>query len=236
MHLAAAAESGGEESDDQFSRSRSRDDPQSSLTRYESHGRLIVDHEGNLDPSVLRRTSGYMYKKGGAVNARGGFRNWKRRWFILAPVDFLGHEAYELQYFDAPNGTLKGTVSLSDVELYCDSKSAHKKVKYEFQIKLQTGGVLQLSCDEESEREEWLDSLAMVVIYLNKVVTDSAMTLDGYDPAHEDDEVVFKLGEEVAQNCQAMGSGLFGAEAGKTASFVVQIHDLLGNARVILPR
>eukprot|EP00981_Chlorochromonas_danica_P005183 scaffold1046_cov162-Ochromonas_danica.AAC.13 len=227
MHL-AAAESGGEESDDQFSRSRSRDDPQSSLTRYESHGRLIVDHEGNLDPSVLRRTSGYMYKKGGAVNARGGFRNWKRRWFVLAPVDFLGHEAYELQYFDTPNGTLKGTVSLSDVELYCDSKSAHKKVKYEFQIKLQTGGVLQLSCDDEAEREEWLDSLAMVVIYLNKVVTDSAMTLDGYDPAHEDEEVVFKLGEEVAQNCQAMGSGLFGAEAGKTASFVVQIHDLLG--------
>lgn len=79
--------------------------------------RVMITHEGVLDPAVLVRTEGFMHKKGGAVNARGGFRNWKKRWFVLAPVDFLGQQGYELQYFDGPHGALKGRVGLSEVEV-----------------------------------------------------------------------------------------------------------------------
>ena len=92
--------------------------------------RLLVTNEGRLDPSLLLRTEGFMHKKGGAVNARGGFRNWKKRWFVLAPVDFLGvAQGYELQYYDAPNGNLKGKVGLSEVELFCEERSAARNKK-----------------------------------------------------------------------------------------------------------
>ena len=100
---------------------------------------------------------------GGAVNARGGRKNWKRRWFVLTPIEYKGdRSAYELRYYDGPNGRLKGSVGLFDVEIFCEARSYHRKVKYEFQIVLQNGGVLQLSCDDPEEREEWLETLNMV--------------------------------------------------------------------------
>lgn len=85
-----------------------------------------------------------------------------------------------------------------------------------------------MSCDEEGEREEWLESLKLIILYLQRITTDAAITLDGYDPALDDDEEVYRIGEELAQNCQALGPGLFGAEAGVASSFLLQIHDLLG--------
>lgn len=190
--------------------------------------RLLVTNEGFLDPSLLIRTKGYMHKKGGAVNARGGFRNWKKRWFVLEPVEFLGTKGYELQYYDGPNGKLKGKVGLSEVELFCENRSDHKKVKYEFQVVLQNGGMLQLSCDNPTEREEWIETLNMVIAYLRKVLTATSMTLDGYDPLLDDDEANYKIGEQISQNCQAFGPGLFGAEVGQAVQFVVQIRDLMG--------
>lgn len=212
---------------------REGSDVDDSLEAYEqsnrsANGRLIVTHEGNLDPSLLLRTTGYIYKKGGAVNARGGFRNWKKRWFILSPVDFFGFQGYELQYYDTPNGTQKGTVPLNDIEISITSKSNNRNVKFEFQLTLQNGTELQLSCDRENERDEWVQTLQMVTAFMQKIVTSAAMTLDGYDPMAEDEEESYRIGDEVAQNCQAYGPGLFGAEAGKSAQFVVQVHDMTG--------
>ena len=57
--------------------------------------RLIINHEGMLDSSLLERTEGYMLKKGGAVNARGGLHNWKKRWFELVEVDSY----FNINYF-----------------------------------------------------------------------------------------------------------------------------------------
>jgi hypothetical protein len=192
--------------------------------------RVVVTHEGILDPSQLVRTEGYLWKKGGTVNARGGFRNWKKRWFVLTPVDFLGTQGYELRYYDGPNGNLKGHVGLNDVEIFCETKEHknQKKVKFEFQILLQAGGVLELSSDSEQERDEWMETLGAVITFLRKVTTSNVMTLNGYDPLCEDDEESYRIGEEIAQNCQAYGPGLFGAEAGKSTHFVVEIHDLSG--------
>jgi hypothetical protein len=192
--------------------------------------RVMVTHEGTLDPSQLTRTEGYLWKKGGTVNARGGFRNWKKRWFVLTPVDFLGTQGYELRYYDGPNGSLKGHIGLSDVDLFSESKEhkSQKKGKHEFQILLQSGGVLELSADSEEEKNEWLETIGVIVTFLRKVTTSNVMTLDGYDPLCEDDEESFQLGEEIGQNCQAYGPGLFGAEAGKSTHFVVELHDRSG--------
>ena len=190
-----------------------------------SPSRLIVTHDGLLDRSVLKRVDGWMYKKGGAVNARGGFRNWKKRWFVLDSVDFLGSEGFELRYYDRPGGKLKGRIGLNDVDV---RKSNHKNVKFEFQSILQSGGALQLRCNKEEERMEWIDTLNTVVAYLRKMRTSSTMLLDGYDPMCEDDEESHRIGEELAQNCQAFGPGLFGSEAGQPAQFMIEIHDLMG--------
>ena len=199
---------------------------------------MLVTHDGLLDPSLLLRTEGYINKKGGTINARGGFRNWKKRWFMLVPIsDYLmdgsGHVGYELQYWTAPSGgRLKGTVGLADVEIYCEIKNTQSKIiKYEFQILLQNGSVLELSCDDELEREEWVETLNMVITYLRylrRMLTAGGayvgiMTLDGYDPLKEDDEESYRIGDELAMNCQAYGPGIFGSEAGQQAQFVVQV-------------
>lgn len=194
--------------------------------------RLVINSEGELDKSLLRRTCGYMYKKGGAVNVRGGFRTWKKRWFILEEASILGHVGYELQYFDRPNedetggSVMKGAVGLSDVEILCDFSSSSQdpvteksskfssllsatkpKIRYDFQIALQNGGILELGCDSPIEREEWVDTLLMVVAYLKKVLTSSSMAIDGYDPCLEDDQHIYNIGKQLAVNCMAFGPG-----------------------------
>ena len=156
--------------------------------------RIMTTHDGRLDPSLLPRTEGYIYKKGGTVNARGGRRNWRRRYFVLTNVDFRGKPGYELRYYDGPNGKLKGTLGLSEAEIYCEARSRHKSVKYEFQLLLPNGNLLQLSCDDADVREEWIASLNMAIAYLRKVITSSSTTLNGYDPVFADDEEIHEIG------------------------------------------
>lgn len=203
--------------------------------------RLIVTNDGLLDPSLLLKTEGYISKKGGTVNARGGFRSWRKRWFKLVEVeDFLAdgsdHVGYELEYWTSPKGKQKGIIGLADVEIYCDERPEGKRKGYEFQILLQNGSLLELSCDDQTEMEEWVETLHMVITYLRylrRMLTAQGaytgiMQLDGYDPLREDEEESFKIGEELSRNCQAYGPGIFGSEAGCKTQFVVQVHDLLG--------
>lgn len=167
---------------------------------------------------------------GGAVNQRGGFRNWKKRWFTISEVDFLGSQGYELRYFDAPKGKLKGTIGLSEIELFIkDTGKEGKRGRHEFQILLQTGGTLELSCDDFEERAEWMDTLNMVIAYHRKILTSSSMTLDGYDPLLDDDEETYRIGADIAQNCQAYGPALFGSEAGQQSHLIVQVYDSAGH-------
>ncbi len=186
--------------------------------------------EGLLNPDLLVRTTGWMYKKGGAVNARGGFKSWRRRWFELVEVPYKDGIGYELQYFDSEKKTnYKGTIGLSEVEIFCAARSKHKRVKYEFQIVLQNGSKLELSCDDATEREEWIETLNMVIAYLRRLATASAGAIEGYDPMYEDDEQVYQNGVEVAANSTAFGPGLYGSEAGLKSHFFVQLRDLHGN-------
>ncbi len=182
-----------------------------------------------------------MYKKGGAVNQRSaGRHNWKKRWFVLKEINFRGQIGYELKYYDKPRGALKGSVGLSEVSIFCEStRSVQKKsqtrinkiLKYEFQLLLPHGSALYLSCDDAEEREQWIETLNIVIAYLRLLThPELAMVINGYDPMNEDDEDVYKQGDEVAQNCQAYGPGLFGAEAGQQGQFVLEMHDIDGQA------
>ena len=125
---------------------------------------------------------------------------------------------------------MKGSVSLSDVQITVSNITSPKgsllwsgKTKYEFEIVLQNGSVLELSCEDATEREEWVNTLKVVVAYLRKVLTSTSMAIDGYDPVLEDNHDCYNLGDQVALNCQAFGPGLFGCEAGQKAQFVVQV-------------
>ena len=183
-----------------------------------------------INPAVLKRTAGYIYKKGGVVNVTAGRRNWKRRWFVIETKNYDSFVGYEFRYYETPNGKLKGSLDLTNVEVFCDERPRlGVKSRYDFHILLANGSSLQLSCEDYHEREEWMETLNMVIAYSRKMVRASANTLDGYDPLYEDEENIFTVGAEIAHNCQAFGPGLFGAEVGQHAQFVIQTHDLHGN-------
>lgn len=194
--------------------------------------KLQVTHDGHLEEKLLVRTEGWMYKKGGAVNQRGNIiqrKNWKKRWFVIVPFEFKGQQGYELEYYDRPKGSLKGSVGLQDVVIFCEARTKHHKIKYEFQLNLPNGGTLELSCDDPKEREEWIETLNMVIAFMRTLAHPIAMVLNGYDPLDEEDQEIYQMGEHIAQNCQAYGPGLYGAEAGTRVQFVMQLCDVDNN-------
>jgi hypothetical protein len=126
---------------------------------------------------ILKRTEGYLFKKGGAVNkGLGGRRNWLKRWFVLEKSvnSRTRRDNYTLHYFESQKGKQKGSVDLDGTEVFCERKPQHtnKNVKYEFQIQLQNGSVLQLSSDDYQERDEWIESLNYAITSMRKPVVE----------------------------------------------------------------
>ena len=66
----------------------------------------MLANEG-INPAILKRTAGFVWKKGGIVNGTTGRRNWKKRWFVIESKVFDTFVGYELRYFESPNGKLK---------------------------------------------------------------------------------------------------------------------------------
>lgn len=187
-----------------------------------------------INPAVLKRTAGYIYKKGGVVNMTAGRRNWKKRWFVIEPKIFEGFIGYQFKYYENANGKLKGSIDLQNVEVFCEeTPSLGKITRYDFHILLENQSSLQLSCEDSRERDEWLETLNIVIAYSRKMIRAATNTLDGYDPMYEDEEQIHRVGSEIAHRCQAFGPGLFGAEVGQHAHFQIQAHDLMGNALAI---
>lgn len=178
-----------------------------------------------------------MYKKGGAVNkSLGGRRNWLKRWFVLERQSRRGgRDTYTLRYFESPKGKEKGSVELEGTEVFCERRTQHtnKNVKYEFQIQMKNGSALQLSCEDFKERDEWIESLNYAITSTRIPVVERASTFvktahAGYVPKKDDLQSNFQLGYDIAQHCQAYGSGLYGAEAGQPAEFMIQVCDPSG--------
>jgi hypothetical protein len=131
-----------------------------------------ASEEGGL---VLKKTEGYIHKKGGAVNkGLGGRRNWLKRWFVLEKKQIRGRDNYTLHYFESQKGKQKGSVDLEGTEVFCERKPQHtnKNVRYEFQIQLQNGSLLQLSCDDFQDRDDWIESLNYAITSMRKPVTE----------------------------------------------------------------
>jgi hypothetical protein len=72
----------------------------------EAQVNIMIANEG-INPAVLKRTAGYIWKKGGIVNVTAGRRNWKKRWFVIETKVFETFVGYELRYFETPNGKVK---------------------------------------------------------------------------------------------------------------------------------
>ena len=107
-----------------------------------------------------------------------------------------------------------------------------KRKRFEWQILLANGQTVLLASElSAANRDEWVISVNMIIAYLIKMRRASGFTLEGYDPLYEEEEAVYEVGEKLAQNCQAFGPGLFGAEVGVAAKFFIQMHDLNGKQR-----
>jgi len=186
-----------------------------------------------LDPTMLKKTEGWVWKKGG-IGANGiRRRNWKKRWFQLIEQRTETYPKYDIEYYDKPGGLLKGTIELEGAEVFTEERNKFtlKRKRFEWQILLANGQTVLLASElSAANRDEWVISVNMIIAYLIKMRRASGFTLEGYDPLYEEEEAVYEVGEKLAQNCQAFGPGLFGAEVGVAAKFFIQMHDLNGKA------
>lgn len=208
--------------------------------------KYAMEEKDGEEELILSRVEGWIHKKGGAVkgSALAAMKNWKKRYFYLENVGTV-QMLYELKYYDKPGGTLKGTVKMKGTEVYCDrsqSASNAKNKRFEFQILLTNGSMLKLYCDDATERDEWVESLNYVITAMKvkpppvrnsmslKNATFSEMVeFLSYNPMNEDETSNFEAGKEIASACQAFGSGLFGAEAGHNAQFMIQSYSAEGD-------
>ena len=185
-----------------------------------------------LDINVLKKTEGWIWKKGGINNGGLRRRNWKKRWFVLVEHNEDAYPKYELEYYTKPGGDIRGRIDLDGAEVFMEERNKLylARTRFEWQILLSSGQTLLLASQiDEDDRNEWVDSINMIIAYLLKMKRASGFVLEGYDPMFEEEEDIHHTGSQLALNCQAYGPGLFGSEAGKAAKFVIQMHDLNGN-------
>ena len=83
-----------------------------------------------VDPSLLRKTSGYLYKRA------SDSKKWKKRFFVLKHELKNRSEPFELYYFSKPSDTTpKAIIVLDGAEVVAESRNAKEKhVKNEFQV------------------------------------------------------------------------------------------------------
>lgn len=176
----------------------------------------------------MRRTQGFLTKKGGAVH-NGGWRNWKRRWFVVKwfPNQRGGGSFYLYYYKAKDDRECRGSINLQDAQVLVRKLQHSKgKVEFEFQLLLKNGNMLQLYADTAEERDEWVHSLGAASSIA--LVTGNESNLPGYRFNDEDLEEVFEAGELLASQCQAFGPGIFGGKVGHPAVFGIQANDQHG--------
>jgi hypothetical protein len=180
-----------------------------------------------VDTALLKKTSGYLFKKGGS---KGGRHNWKRRFFYLKHELTKPSESFELYYFAKESDDVpKGALSLENADIEVDeAQKKDRKNKghgaFEFQILVGGGRVFEVSCEEEQERQDWVDTLRYVVAVAKRArVSHAAVSRSAQALAQS------RSAADQALNCEAFGPGLFGCEAGARAQFTVQANDERGN-------
>ena len=127
------------------------------LVSSTSHG---VDSASlRLDPSQIRIQRGFLWKKAADT------KKWKKRFFLLKTDLRNATDSFELYYYAKENDqTPKAIIVLDGAEVMAEARNKHdKSVKYEFQLHVAGGQVVELYCDDPNVRKDWVDTLAAVV-------------------------------------------------------------------------
>ena len=176
-----------------------------------------------IDPSLLRKTSGYLWKRATDSN------KWKKRFFVLKHQLRNRSDPFELFYFSKrSDSTPKAIIVLDGAEVVVESRNAKEKgVKFEFQLYVAGGSVVELYAENETERHEWLDTLgAVIATHRRRVNVSSGNTLGSGGASGGLYNI--EVSEDQAQSCEAFGPGLFGADAGAPTTFTIQAADATG--------
>ena len=196
---------------------------------YDSDGNAVPatatkDPDLTIDPSLLRKTSGYLYKRA------SDSKKWKRRFFVLKHELNNRSDPFELFYFSKPSDTTpKAIIVLDGAEVVAESRN--KNVKYEFQLYVAGGSVVELYTDTKEERQDWLDTLGAVIAAHRRRMHVSAGLSMGSGGA-SGGLYNIAVTEDQALSCEAFGPGLFGAEAGISTSFTIQATDSNGQSMI----
>ena len=179
----------------------------------------------------MRRTDGFLTKKGGAVHG-SGWRNWKKRWFVIKwlPNPRFGGSFHLFYYKSREDKVHKGSINLEGAQVLI-RRLQHSKgnLEFEFQLLMKNGNMLELFAETEEERQEWIQSLtAATTAAIVPEVPITQPEVEGYDPDNEDSEKIFEMGELIASQCQAFGPGIFGGDVGHPAVFGIQSNDASG--------
>jgi hypothetical protein len=138
-------------------------------------------------------------------------------------------DSYELYYYaKKADSTPKAIIVLDGAEVVSEAKnSGDKSVKYEFQLHVAGGAVVELFAESSDERKDWVDTLAAVINAHRKrmqIAAGMSLAAGGASGGLYNINVT----EDQAQSCEAFGPGLFGAESGVATTFTIQATDEVG--------
>jgi hypothetical protein len=203
------------------------DEPESEDPYSPSGGHGLAEGENiGVDPSLLRKTSGYLWKRA------SDSKKWKKRFFALKHQLRHKNDPYELYYFSKPtDSTPKAIIVLDGAEVVAEARNAKEKgVKYEFQLYVAGGTMVELYAENQQERQDWLDTLGAVIqahrrrMHVGGGAGKGALSTGGASGGLYNIDVT----PDQAQSCEAFGPGLFGAEAGTSTTFTIQATDAGG--------
>ncbi|GMH83186.1 hypothetical protein TL16_g09514 [Triparma laevis f. inornata] len=137
-----------------------------------------------------------------------------------------------MYYFSKPtDSTPKAIIVLDGAEVVAEARNAKEKgVKYEFQLYVAGGTMVELYAENQQERQDWLDTLGAVIqahrrrMHVGGGTGKGALSTGGASGGLYNIDVT---GDQ-AQSSEAFGPGLFGAEAGTSTTFTIQATDQSG--------
>jgi hypothetical protein len=162
--------------------------------------------------------------EGWLYQARGR-QTWTRRWFVLHQTKLYYYESDEAAQRKAPKP--KGSVSLpfrcDIVNMEVKRNRGKQSERFGFEIMSREGSIIQLCADNEMERSVWANALRSAI---DTVLEERTRTMQEERLQKKDQKERSK--QDMAQNCEAFGGGLFGATAGEDGRITIQVNDEAG--------
>ena len=140
---------------------------------YPNDGQLGDDY---IDGAMLRRSEGWLYRKGGKESGFLGSRSWVRRFARLEGTDLL--------FFVQPTDKQPKSVFALDESTTIapgDANRVHKNknVKFDLDLSNSNGESISVYADTEAEAEEWMFTLSYIVQKLHAATVASSAVDSG---------------------------------------------------------